>query len=56
MCESIYVTLLLLLWPHLQHIEVPRPGTVDDTYAAAATTPDPLTHCAGPVIEPELLQ
>ena len=25
------------------------------TYAAAAATPDPLTHCAGPGIEPELL-
>ena len=47
-------------------MDVPRPGIESEpqlpTYAAAATTSHPLTHCAGPEIEPsppqrpELLQ
>lgn len=38
-----------VLWPHLQHTEVPRPGTEIQatavTYTAVATL-DPFTHCA----------
>ena len=47
--------LSLFLWPHLQHMEVPRPGL--KSIAAAAATPDqnPLGP-AGPGIKPAPLQ
>lgn len=50
----------LFLWPHLKHMDVPKPGTESElaavTCATATTTRDSLTHCTSLRIKPAPLQ
>lgn len=47
---SLFEGLSLFSWPHLWQMEDPRPGTAGTP--AIMATPDPLTHCPQPEIEP----
>ena len=42
----LFIYLFVILWLHLKHMEVLRPGTESELL-------EPLTHCAGPGVELE---